>query len=907
MVKTDTDNALARAFLSGQSIDESKIGEYVSAVDRQIRAATQSSITEAVALADKFLLRAKALSPGFNLVAFRSAGWAYLVAGKYQKSKFAYLSARRLSGGDRITRGRIDRTLIDVFMYLGNSAEAIRRARLAMAAFRRADSPDDLARTKVNYANVLHRQDRHRQAYQLYHQAGEYFAAKGDELSAALAWYNEANTLVQLFDFKQAELLYAKAKKIFENREYHLHATGCLYGEAWLNMLAGNFHIALRDLSTCEKFYTAGGMQRELVLCQLDRAESYLGLNLCLDARREAEAALVTAKKLKITYEQGKAYFFAGRAAVGLGRSSDARRLFKLAGSIFRREKNAGFYRAVLFDKEQLASGKSVPKAQQLKSRETQNLQLPFWSAIRDIQLAATCPDDDRALVRLSHNPAVKLVPHLAAQRHTILGDRAAKARRMTSAVRQWSTAAEILDTVRAKLPPVELRSGFFGKSNAAFRKLIQTESSRDPMTAAVWAERFKTVGLWSPVDDTVLGFPARTKIHENLAVLAGQVAAVVNRSAGTITRRSVATTATSRPIELLRQQLRVDQAALHAVAEGQADPNDKLREIIEGASRENTIVQFHVGDHELYAFAHNRDGCRVFVYDGGLDRLEQFLSRWRFLVECAHANRGKYRADDLKEESRTLTSLGEWLLAPLEFGTADRRLVLVPEGRLLGVPWPALITSNAPLYRRHEIVISPSIRHFAASQSKQIDSTSAEIFVGSTTGLRSIRAEIESITSRLESLQTVVHNPALRSDWPENSTAKIWHFSGHAQLRADNPFYSSLELVDQPIFAEDFRMRRNAVELVTLAACRTGQQTSLPGEEASGLVRGLLEMGARSVVAGGWAVADASTALWMDNFYRAFTAGSKAAMAQRDAMERVREKYPSAYHWAAFNLYGAY
>ena len=101
--------------------------------------------------------------------------------------------------------------------------------------------------------------------------------------------------------------------------------------------------------------------------------------------------------------------------------------------------------------------------------------------------------------------------------------------------------------------------------------------------------------------------------------------------------------------------------------------------------------------------------------------------------------------------------------------------------------------------------------------------------------------------------------------------------------------------------------MRRNAVELVTLAACRTGQQTSLPGEESSGLVRGLLEMGARSVVAGGWAVADTSTALWMDNFYRAFMAGTNVAMAQREAMDRVREEYPSAYHWAAFNLYGAY
>lgn len=110
----------------------------------------------------------------------------------------------------------------------------------------------------------------------------------------------------------------------------------------------------------------------------------------------------------------------------------------------------------------------------------------------------------------------------------------------------------------------------------------------------------------------------------------------------------------------------------------------------------------------------------------------------------------------------------------------------------------------------------------------------------------------------------------------------------------------------DGPLFAADFRLMRNRVGLVTLAACRTGQQMYLPGEEATGLVRSLLEMGARSVIASYWAVVDSSTAHWMREFYGRYLEGLSLEESMRQAMTSVRKKYPSAYHWAAFSLYGA-
>ncbi len=95
-------------------------------------------------------------------------------------------------------------------------------------------------------------------------------------------------------------------------------------------------------------------------------------------------------------------------------------------------------------------------------------------------------------------------------------------------------------------------------------------------------------------------------------------------------------------------------------------------------------------------------------------------------------------------------------------------------------------------------------------------------------------------------------------------------------------------------------------VPAIALAACQTGQQVAVPGEEATGLVRSLLEMGARNVVAGRWPVSDESASFWMTRFYSRYLRNDDLFTAARDAALEVRENYPSAYHWAAFAIFGA-
>ncbi len=883
------------------------IPEIIALCDKHVRTTTQSSIIEALPLAQSFVKQSRKLGSDAYLAALRAAGWTFLVAGKYHDARRSYLAARALVVKQPLMRARIDRTLIDVYMYLGDAGSARQSALKASTTFRRLRAEDDFARTQVNYANLLHRQDRHRQAYKLYHAAAEHFQRRGDALSTALCWYNEANTLVQLFDFDAAYKLYSEARSIFLEKDHALHAYGCLYGLAWLHMLKGDFHIALRDLASCEAFYRQGGQRRELVLCLLDRAESYLGLNLLPDAIRTAAQAAIGARKLGIRYEEAKAAFFSARAAIGMNRQQTARAQLRLARRLMSREQNQAFLTAIEVTAAMLGKNDQLRRrAIDVARSRSRALQLPLWEAICDVEIAATRPDNSAVLKRLDHNRAVQTVPHLSAQYGVLRGDQEAARGRLASATRWWGRSAEILDAVRSVLPPIELRSAFLQGRHDPFHRLIAAESARDPRRAALWLERSKNVGIWSPLDRRLAENPDRIRVQSSMGELARQVAAVAAVTAAASGRRSARLAFRLPQLAKLREQIRQQLLELYAGLEGGQPAQAFTLDMLLAAADELPIIQFHFNDFDIQAIITHRGNCRVHTYPDGVRVLDDFVARWRFFTECAPSNTAEHRAVDLSDEAALINRISAWLLEPLELSVDFERILLVPEGKLFCLPWTALIWRGEPIYRNLGLLQAPSVRHFLHSRRAVTRSNRAHIFVGETAGLPWIKEELELIQRRFSGMSLELHQPCRRTDFPDHSAARIWHYAGHAILRSDNPFYSALLLDQDQLFAADLRLLQNDVEVTSLAACRTGQQTGLPGEETSGLVRALLEMGARSVVAGGWAVADRSAALWMDAFYTALMRDQTPLQAMNHAIDTVRDEFPSAFHWAAFAVHGA-
>jgi len=116
---------------------------------------------------------------------------------------------------------------------------------------------------------------------------------------------------------------------------------------------------------------------------------------------------------------------------------------------------------------------------------------------------------------------------------------------------------------------------------------------------------------------------------------------------------------------------------------------------------------------------------------------------------------------------------------------------------------------------------------------------------------------------------------------------------------------FSSIRLGGSYLSLYDLCHLRLPAELVVLSGCATGLNVVTPGDELIGLVRGLLQAGAQSLLLSLWDVHDKSTRDFMVAFYSRLQQGmSKSAAVQRAMME-LRERYPHPYYWASFSLIG--
>ncbi len=898
-----------RRFLSRGVVNDTPEDVLAAGCNELIEETSRRSLKKALAMARRFVSRSEKGDGVLALTAFRVLARVTHLSGLHASALDAYLNARRLARRDPALRARIDRALVDVFMYLGEFEKAKRAARRAMTTFTRLHAESDLAQTRVNYANLLHRRDRHRDAEQLYRQAAEYFEKNDNRLAAARCHYNRANTLVQLFDFTEAESLYQQAQRVYEGEGYTLDANDARYGLAWLRMLAGDFHTALLELSACEEVYREGGDPRGEALSTLDRSELFLGLGLYTDARETGRFAERKFLRLKLRYERAKASLYRAQAAFALGARREAQAALERATEGFAAEKNDGYLGATHLLAADMHGEKDEGRRKSevgLARKRFARAQLPLWQAVCDLKEAADPLRGRMALARLKKNGAVHQVPHLYAAWQMATGDSRFQRGDLSAARRHWQSAADRLDAVRAQLPPVELRSAYARKQNLPHTRLIAAELDRDPVVAAAWSERYKTAGVWSPIRRFDPDQPARQQAEESLDSLARRVAALASQIGGHYGARSLAAQKTGhKTLSALQKQLREELIRLERVKGGTAETIDTLVQEIQAVSHDIPVVQFHVAEDRIVAFVHDKGRTTLHTFDQGCKRVDLAMRRWRYILESELLASRLGRVDVADAERALWSELGDWLWLPLEVRRDSSAILIVPEGELSNLPWQALIVGGEPLAERHQFVLAPSIRHYRAACSIQTESERVRIFRGRAENLPHVDHEL-GVLAGLANGTAVTHDPCRREHWPSSGEFRIWHYAGHTSLRSDNPFYSSLVLDDGPLFAVDFRLKACKVRLAMLASCRSGEQLVIPGEEATGPVRSLLEMGARNVVAAHWPVSDETAALWMEAFYRRYFDGDNLLDAARCAAHTVREVRPSAYHWAAFSTFGA-
>jgi CHAT domain-containing protein len=388
----------------------------------------------------------------------------------------------------------------------------------------------------------------------------------------------------------------------------------------------------------------------------------------------------------------------------------------------------------------------------------------------------------------------------------------------------------------------------------------------------------------------------------------------------------------------------------------------------------ENTLLlEFSFGKEESYLWLIGKTELDSYVLppreqiESRIERLREMLTSRDMKQDESIENyqaRINETENDFKDESKKLS---EELFGQIADKLSDKRLIIVPDGKLHYFPVAALpfpdSNDDTPILLTNEIVYEPSATTLAllmrneksdsaasknllvfsdptfsvqdarqANAENQIE-TEAQIalrqpktfrFTESLTSLPRLNAskdEAEAIMKIVgESQSTVLSGAAATREKALESSVteyKIIHFASHGLINEERPELSGIVLsqIDEAgqtrngvVRLQDIYAMNLSADAVVLSACSTGIGKEVRGDGLLSLNNAFLQAGAKSVVSSLWKVDDYATRELMKIFYREMASGTKTTSeALRRAQIEMRRKgqYQSPFYWAAFTVQG--
>jgi len=383
------------------------------------------------------------------------------------------------------------------------------------------------------------------------------------------------------------------------------------------------------------------------------------------------------------------------------------------------------------------------------------------------------------------------------------------------------------------------------------------------------------------------------------------------------------------RDIEETRAKIDAHRIQQPAAVAREASLPVALREMQDALPPDTVVLAYFVGDGNSYAWMLDKNGLRYSTFAG-----------------LEHVQRAIDAAEALPSSDTAARELGSMLLGKLLNGVTAKRLLVVPDGPLNGVPFAALPVPGAPgqlLLDRFVIGYAPSLAlalqspATAHDHARRVAVISDPVYAPDDRRLPAIGAggnfrgprqpsankltrlpysalEARAVMNAIGAPDTIElagfdATPDRVMRLPSNELA-VLHFATHALARKDSPDRSALFLSEYSpdgvllpesrLTASDIMRTGLHARVVVLSGCATGDGSALRGEGVLGLTYGFLANGSRAVVASLWPVEDASTARFMNEFYRAYGANGRAADALRSAQLRTRANATSAV-WSSF------
>lgn len=242
----------------------------------------------------------------------------------------------------------------------------------------------------------------------------------------------------------------------------------------------------------------------------------------------------------------------------------------------------------------------------------------------------------------------------------------------------------------------------------------------------------------------------------------------------------------------------------------------------------------------------------------------------------------------------RTGRALGALLLQPLDALVADAAVVIVPTGVLQSMPWSLL-----PQLRGRPVTVAPSAALWHSATGRAPHAGHVAVVAGP--GLAGAYQEAVDVAAIYGSQPPLVGNASsAKAVSAAVDGASVAHLAAHGTVRADNPLFSSLRLVDGPLTVYEMERLDHGADTVVLASCDSGRDVVLAGDEMIGFSAAFLNRQTRNVVASVVPIPDAATAPVMVSFHSKLVAGTPVATALADAQESIDPADATAYAAAA-------
>jgi tetratricopeptide (TPR) repeat protein len=428
----------------------------------------------------------------------------------------------------------------------------------------------------------------------------------------------------------------------------------------------------------------------------------------------------------------------------------------------------------------------------------------------------------------------------------------------------------EVLDEHRWTLGASELRAQAtaHGAELAALAQRHVAAMHR-PRLLLTWSERWRATALAVPA----VRPPTGTGFDADLAALR-QVTSQLEEA-----RRQGEPTAS-----LERDQLRLEKAVRAASlrTKGAAVPARRVIDICElldqlGAAQLVEIVDIG-GTLQVLLCGSGR--VRQLTAGSTADAIRAADFARFALRRLARARPG----DDLDSAAAILPVAGTRLeaatLGPAVALLRDGPLIVVPPGRLHGIPWALL-----PALARLPFSVAPSAGAWLRAHSAQPPDRQ-HVVLASGPGLVTDGAEVPLAAQMYDDVSVLSGEDATTTRVLDAlDGAWLAHVAAHGTFRADSPMFSSLRLHDGPLTVYDFEQLQRAPYRLVLSSCDSGVLAPAGADELLGLVSSLLPLGTAGVIAGVGPLNDQAAVPLMVDLHRNVSAGDTLA----EALLRVR------------------